>query len=435
MKEGSGSYLGWRLLALASLLIAIFVSGCRWFRGYPLGDDAKYYSLILQRMDVAGVYEALSTERPFLFLGLYAIEKALGLGAVILLRLLPLALSIILVAATYYFTRFVTRSESVAALAAMFAAVSPHVTVGAEYFIVANWLGIPLMMLFLYGVLKSVEKRSPSWLLFTIVLSSLTLAVHYFTWIFMIFVVLAYMLLSLLENRPHFRRDIRLFAAIIFGCVAPIVPALLAAYVVGGGLLTSLQLVKHMMGLFLTQATPVNFIDFLMNRERVQSYFSREHYAIPLLFLLALIGSVELRALKTDRGRLVRSWLIASCLGVLTVYYNEWWRFLYMIPFEILAAFGVTLALRYSGLHEKAETSTTAGHGSLKTMIQLALFLAFGILLTSSTLPSTLLLLCPAIAALTELIDPFKEERVRADFLIVTFLALEQTVRALCVLA
>jgi len=425
---------GWRLLAVASLPLAIMVSGYRWFHGYPLGDDAKYYSLILRQMDATGIYAAFSTERPFLFLGLYAIEKALGLEASLLLRLVPLALSIILVAAVYYFTRFITGSEKVAALAATFAASSPHVTVGTEYFIVANWLGISLMMLFLCTVLKSVETRSISWVLLTIALSILTLAVHYFTWLFMIFVVLAYLLLGLMEDRPRFRRNIGFPILLISGCMVPIVPALLVAYLVGGGLLASLQLAKHMIGLFLAQATPINFVSFLMNYERVQSYFGREHYAIPLLFLLALIGSIELRGLKSDRGRLVRSWTLASCIGLIMVYYNEWWRFLYMIPFEILGAFGLAALLRQLRLDEQSTIPTTNRNDLLMMGFQLALFLAVGMVLAFSSMPSYILLICPVLIAFVKLYSPFEGDGATV-FVVVTFLALEQVARALCVLA
>jgi len=432
--EGRPFTQGWRLVTLASVLLSTFVSGYRWSRGYPLGDDSKYYSLILRRMDFDAL-TVFSTERPFFFLGLYAVEKVLGLEPPLLLQLVPIALAAILVAATYCFTRFVTRSEKVAALAALFASVSPHVTVGTEYFIVANWFGIPLMMFFLYGFFRSSTSRSIPWALLTVALSGLTLGIHYFSWLFMILIALAHILLGVAENRGRSWRDEAPSILVLLGCIAPVLPALVLIYVMGGGLLASLQLVEHMIGLYLVQATPMNFVNFIMNWDRVYSYFGREHYAVPLLLLLALIGFAQLTALRSDRGRLVKSWLMLSSLGILMVYYNEWWRFLYMIPFEILAALGLAAIFGGVGLDGDLTVQKEMGRGLHRTAIQLTIFLTVGILLASSTLPSLIILLCPLMTALAEVIVPLDEGHAGIVFLLVASLALEQAVRALSVLA
>ena len=203
----------------------------------------------------------------------------------------------------------------------------------------------------------------------------------------------------------------------------------------GGGLLASLQLVEHMIGLYLVQATPMNFVNFIMNWDRVYSYFGREHYAVPLLLLLALIGFAQLTALRSDRGRLVKSWLMLSSLGILMVYYNEWWRFLYMIPFEILAALGLAAIFGGVGLDGDLTVQKEMGRGLHRTAIQLTIFLTVGILLASSTLPSLIILLCPLMTALAEVIVPLDEGHAGIVFLLVASLALEQAVRALSVLA
>ena len=432
--EGGPLTLGWRLVTLASLLLSIFVSGYRWSRGYPLGDDSKYYSLILHRMDFDAL-TAFSTERPFFFLGLYAVEKVLGFELPLLLQLVPIALAAILVVATYCFTRFVTRSEKIAAVAAVFASVSPHVTVGAEYFIVANWFGIPLMMFFLYGFFRSTTSRSIPWTLLTVALSGLTLGIHYFSWLFMILIALAHILLGVAENRGRSWRDEASSILVLLGCIAPVLPALVLIYVMGGGLLASLQLVEHMIGLYLVQATPMNFVNFIMSWDRIYSYFGREHYAVPLLLLLTLIGFARLTASRSVRGRLVKSWLMLSSLGILLVYYNEWWRFLYMIPFEILAAFGLAAIFRRVGLDGDLTVQKKMGRGLHRTAIQLTLFLTVGVLLAFSPLPSLIILLCPLMTALPEFIAPLNEGHAGTAFLLVASLVLEQAARALSVLA
>ena len=74
-------------------------------------------------------------------------------------------------------------------------------------------------------------------------------------------------------------------------------------------------------------------------------YFAREHYAIPLMYLLARVGFAATGRLGNDRTRLVRSWLIASCLGIIVVRINELWRFVYVLLLEMLAVLGFVTIL------------------------------------------------------------------------------------------
>jgi len=434
MEERGALSVGWKLLVGFSVLAGVFVSGFQWFCGYPMGDDARYYFVVLRRMDAEGFQVAFSTERPLFFLALYAVERILFLDTSLFLRLAPMALSVLLVVSTYYFARFVGQSGKSAALAALFAAVSPHVTVGVDYFIVANLLGISLMMLFLYSFWRSVAQRSIRWAVLTVALSGVTLGLHYFTWLFMILVLVVFFLLGLVEKRSSDQYDRRLGVLLISGAVAVVVPAILVVSLVGGGLLESLRLAEHMVRMFLAEATPVNFFAFLMNRERVYDYFAREHYAIPLLFGLALIGFVRLRRLGTSRERLVRSWFIASCVGLLIVRINEFWRFLYVIPLEVLAAFGLVAVLGFTGLNG-SEKEGAERYRMSRIGFQLSVFALFGIMLGLSTLPSSILLLCPVTIGLVELLCPSKDRLSETMFLLVAFLALEQILRALSALA
>ncbi len=422
--------LGRVLLVGFSILISVFVSSYQWLYGRPLGQDARYYSFVLHRMDEVGIEIAFSTERPFFFLILYPIQRILGLETSLLLRLIPLALATILVAATYLFTRFVTGSRKIAALAAVFAAVSPHVTVGVDYFIVANWFGILLMMLFLYGFLRSLELRSVRWFALTVALSGLTLGFHYFTWLLMMVIVAVYFVMRLVENRHVDRGSILFCTGLVLACFAVLIPALAFAYLVGGGSLASLGLVEHMIGTFLSQATPTNFIAFLQNQERIYAYFSKQHYAIPLLYVLALLGSARARHLTADKNRLLRSWMVASSLGILVVQYNEWWRFLYVMPLEMLAALGLAALLGYVEAAEHSGLVGIIGREAAPAVRLLPVFFALGLLLAFSSLPSSLLFLSLAAVFLVELQWPL-EGWGGIVFVLVVSLVLEQISRAM----
>jgi hypothetical protein len=428
-KEGTA--LHWRLLLGLSLILGLLASGYRWSRGYPLGDDSRYYAFVLQRMDSRGVQIAFATDRPFFFLGLYGVNRILGLSNQALLQLLPIFLALILIPVTYRFSKYVTESEGVATTAALFAAVSPHITVGAEYFIVANWLGLVLMMLFFQTFLESIAKRSASSAVLAIILSGITLGIHYFTWLFMMLVLSAYCLLSLAQSRSEFRRNMKFFMGTFLGSVSIAVLAFVGACYLGGGALESLELVRHMIGLFVSQATPSHFINFLLDADRVHNYFGKEHYAIPLLFFLAITGFVRLRSMRDENRRLLLSWFAASCFGILIVYYNEWWRFLYMIPLEILAALGLTALLQYVGLGQGGSPSIGVGRMCSATA-RLMIFLSLAVLLAFSPIPSLIILFSLPATALVELLLPSSRHELLLFSLIT--LMLEQLARALSVL-
>jgi len=418
-----------------SAIASMLVSSYQWSLGYPLGQDARYYSSILHLINVSGVQSVLSTERPFFFLTLYVVQKISGLETSLLLRVVPLVLATILVAGTYFFTRFVGGTENVAVLAAILAAASPHITIGVEYFIVANWFGILVMMLFLYTFLRSVAQRSTPRMFLTFALSGYALGVHYFTWLFMILVITIYFLISVVEKRFASKGDMAFCAVVVLGCVAVVVPAVLVAYGVGGGLLASLGLVEHMLGNFLTQATPMNFVAFLQDQERIYNYFGREHYAIPLLYALAIVGFAKLRCLRNDQGRLLKSWFISSCLGILVVHYNEWWRFLYVVPLEVLAALGLATLLGYVRARQRSDPSMIARDGFVPVALLMLIFFVLGLLLAFSSLPSFLLFLSPVAVVFVELRCPREKDWGEIAFVLAAFLALEQLSRALYVLA
>ena len=425
--------LDWKPLVGFAVLLAVLVSSYQWSRGYPLGQDARYYAYVLGRMDTMGLRIAFSTERPFLFVLLHSIKGILGLEVSVFLRLVPLALGGVLVCVTYWFTKVLGRDAEVAGVAALFAAVSPYITVGTEFFLITNWLAIAFMMLFLYAFSQSISHRSFRFAILSILLSGLTLGVHYFTFFFMMSVLIVYFLLSLIEKRS-FETSHPMFTVALFSCcMATLVPAFLFAYSTKGGMATSLELAEHMVSLFLTQATPSNLINLLLSREQAYLYFGKEHYAIPLLCILALVGSVKLSSSGTDEGRLLRAWLVTSSIGAIVVQYDELWRFLYVIPFEILAAFGFIGLLRAVGFNRRLEDQNKGKSVLLGTGLQLIVLLVLGFLLAFSDLPSLILFLGFIPLVFVELLSS-KEERDGTILLLLVFLALEQVCRALCAL-
>ena len=420
-----------RFLTGFAVLIGAFVAGFQWLIGTPLGQDSRYYTSVLRLMETAGISAAFSTERPFLFLVLYPIEIVLGLEHTLLLRLLTILLAVLCVVVTYRFVRYMINSEEIAAFAALFAAVSPHVIVGVEIFIAANWLGIVLMILLFHSYLKSMRERSDQWRLITIVISGLTLGFHYFTWVFSALVLLTHFLALFVRKHRIDRDHVRFCGVLVLGCVAISFPAVLIAYMVGGGASESLRLALRMVTGFLFRATPMNFFDFLGSSDRVYNYLGREHYAAPLVYTLALVGFAQIARSDDDGLRVLKWWFVASCVGVLVVQHNEWWRFLYMLPLEILAGIGLAIVVTLVGWGNAINVRKDA---LWVTGLELAIFVVFGILLAYSAMSSFVLLVCLGLTALIQL--HFRHSSwIGAKLLLVVSLVLEETTRALYALA
>jgi len=347
-----------------------------------------------------------------------------------LLRDLPIVLGAGLSVGAYLFVRLSGGSRKTAALAATLSASSPHITVGLEYFIVANWLAMILMMVFYTVLLRSLRRRSVLWGALTVGISTLILGIHYSTWIFMMFVILVHILLALFEMRFQIGKDAAFYIGLVFCCVFVVVPIVVFAPLLGEGFVENLCLAKDMVQVFLTNANPSNFVAFLMNEGGLFQYLGRKHYAIPLLYALALLGFDRSRASIGDWERLLKSWTISSCLGVLLVHYDELWRFLYMMPIEILAAIGLTSVLQsIPAFSSKLENVELSGEGKAEAWLYLAGFFMVGVLLALTGFLS-LLLLGPCLVVLLEIFSPFKRGWSGTILLSLTSLFLAEFYRA-----
>lgn len=106
-----------------------------------------------------------------------------------------------------------------------------------------------------------------------------------------------------------------------------------------------------------------------------------------------------------------------------------------MVPFEILAALGLATLFGHIDLNRESVAMRSDRSYLLRTGIEVFVFVAFGLMLTFSTLPSSMLLLSLFVIALVELFFPTIEEWSDATFSVIIFLALEQVARAVYVLA
>jgi len=145
---------------------------------------------------------------------------------------------------------------------------------------------------------------------------------------------------------------------------------------------------------------------------------------------MAVVGYAALASWQSGGGRLLRSWFIVSCIGFFAAPYAEWWRFLYFIPLEILAAMGLVrileLALRFPS-HVSGSWSRYS-----PTILLILISLLAGAASTLSTIQLTFIPLI--VAALTLATWPNSFDLETATLLFVVSIILFELTRAFYVM-
>ncbi len=385
----------WPLVTLA-IATGVIVSSYRLQIGYPLTGDAHYYFSMLQQIDTAGIQSVLSTDRPLFFLVLASVRSCLSIESEQLLKYLQIFLTSIFVLSTYFFVNSCIKDETLAILSAFLASVSPQITIGIRYFIVANWLALIMMMVFYVGILRSLETKSRVWVSSSVILSWCIFGIHFPTWAFSILTLLTYMSISYFSKgfsekitsaRTYFSIKIAI------GCLL----ALPLAITIGSAkpeISSSIQsALSKTMGI-LAGITPLNTIEFLQDNVLLSSYFGCGSYAIPLTYALALLGLFSFWSVRRAGTKLILCWAIVASSGLLLIPKLEHWRLLNMMPLDILAAAGLLYSLRSLGL---LNGSFHFRRQILGTSAILAGTLFLGAILFFSSLPSLMVALALAI--------------------------------------
>ena len=342
-------------LLVMAMMVGILICSYRLILGYPLTGDARYYLSILREMDRLGVAQALSTDRPLLFLALYSVRTCLSIEAEALLNYLQIVLTGALTASTYLLIGSCFKDERLAALSAFLASISPHVTIGIRYFIIGNWFALVLLMLLYVAMLKSQEEKSQRWVILAVVLSWLILGIHYPTWLFAVLILIAYSLISL-KVRPLSETGRFLPVKIALGSLLAVLPIFLVSLAVPE-MSATFQDAWSKVVMNLAQVGPLNFVRFLQDEVLLSSYFAKGSYAMPLTYALSLFGLYRLYRIREDHAQLVLSWTIVSTVGILVIPRVEQWRLLYMVPMEVLAAEGVIYIVTLMKLLKDSHTA------------------------------------------------------------------------------
>ena len=377
----------YKLLLIPAIIMSLAIGSCRMSLGYSLTGDAHYYISVLEEMDRCGVKAAIQTDRPILFLILHSLSSRFSIGAEPLLKYIQIILAGALVIVTFCFVKSYLEDEGLALLSAFLAAAGPHLTIGINYFIVGNWLGLILMMILYIAMAKSFANKSQAWLISTVAISWLMLGIHFPTWAFTILVLVTYTLICGLQRRSSQNQEAAAhYVKVTIGSLSAVLP-LLVLSLVTPEISASLEYAWSRAIAVLSHATPLNLFFFLHDEILLTSYFAYGGYAVPLTYALALLGLYRLYLIQKPRVRLILSWMTITSVGLLLIPKLEQWRLLYMVPLEILAALGLIHALASAGLLKQMTLAHTESTGWLQESALIGSLVAGGALLTANLAP------------------------------------------------
>ncbi len=326
-----------------ALVVSAFIAYLPYFyRQNPLGVDAPWYMARLQDLNGGGSPLVLAWTEPHAayILLLFGLQNMLRLSAADAVKLGVVLLSASLTAAVYLFAGGAFRNQSIALLSAYLAALSPQTLVGGFAGIFENWLAVVLVYLFLAFLTRAM--RSPTLMsniggAATILLVTF---VHVWTWVILIIILAA--LVTLRAARAHHLTFKTLFSSLH--------PAIIVSVIVAEAAILASPASRTAITFGLTsvaggmQASPANFLEGL---SVTLTNYVLGFYSNWILLLLALVGLAYTARIPEEASALLQAWTLVL-LGICAFMSpNGQWRLLYILPYPVLAALGITAFTKF----------------------------------------------------------------------------------------
>jgi len=339
------------LVILASVSAALFlgyyqsVVAGNFNSGFP-GTDVPYYIQQLMEMKNFGFLDAIisvSKDDRFLYCVFqYSCFPGLGLSQEFFVTfVMPVLLTLFLMFSSFLFVRL-GHSQFYAVTTMLATASSYAVTVGVYAGFFANWFALSWVYIF-YGLLATILKgnRNPILLLSAGFVSIAVLLTHPWTWILLVITLLAsYLLITFifaLKRKNNLRSYVWEFKFVLILLVVNILAFYVRQFLrTGGG------------GGFVDGYTDVAATTFSLFNAFKLRYFLDEvfnwyvggFYAYAPTMVLAILGVFSITEYEDRFNRLMLVWIL---IGSSMVFLEFPWhaRFLYDMPFNVYAAFGI----------------------------------------------------------------------------------------------
>jgi len=309
-------------------------------------DTPWYYKNLVAMSNPEGLSRLLSdygaaSRMPYLLI-LYVIQSVTALPPMFVVKLGPAVPAAFMGISTFFLIRTITRDTILASFSAFLGLFSIATTVAVYAGIFANWLALGWVALFLGLLLRAWSRPSPMRVLAATLVSIVILLTHAWTWGVVLASLMVFVGFSML-----YRLAARC-SLIPSGALRVSLPIIVANLVL---LLLVMSLLSRGEFMILSRSAleavnPGNLKSFHPALLFTFQYYVGGFFANPVVILPAIVGVVKSRRIDGKFSLLIFSLLLVTSIPLLLV--GSWWqwRLLYMVPYQVLAAFSVAGVLR-----------------------------------------------------------------------------------------
>jgi hypothetical protein len=303
----------------------------------PIGVDASFYLIQSAGKRLSRGLVGMGPWAAYIVL-LFILRSVFQLPAVTALAVGAAFLSALSAIGAFFFAREAVGRTDVALLSALLASFSPQLLVGTFAGIFEAWLAYSESLLFLGLILHAMKNSDSKSAAGSVLLSILILLTHPWTWAVLILILVCQLIvISAVQTRSA--GGLQLTNSLRIQSVVLIVSVLVCIVVV-----TLVSLAFPYLGnrtiLFFEERlrSPVLFVnDIALTLTNYVGGF----YSNWILMSLVLIGLFGASQLADEARALLLSWVLVP--GLLSVFFSSdvQWRLLYLLPYSVLAAYGI----------------------------------------------------------------------------------------------
>jgi hypothetical protein len=331
--------------------------------------DVNFYFTHMENsvnLDIFSFLSNIIQQDRVLFLVFQQIIVSLTGSTDLAIRVIPAILGVLLTISVYYFVSIGSKDRYMAALAALFTTTSFQIVAGINAGFYANWLALIELNIFLALFLKAIEckKISKYSIISTILLVSI-LFTHSATWIVVIASLSTYIIITFIQ------RTIKLHEIIIVSQIAlvSIITELIKNNILQSQSTT--QIAQYM----IPQLSYANLFQVFRTLNVTFTFFLGGAYANPIILIIATIGLFHIAKKRQKLYQLLLAITIVCTLGtfVSSAAFPEIFqsRFIYLVPFSVLAAIGLKTILNVSN---NFDNKAGAISKAIPIMIQIIIF-------------------------------------------------------------
>ena len=308
-----------------------------------VGVDAQFYKEWLETYRNESLPYVITQfftklpDRPLTMLLLYIAKYVSGVDALTIIKFFPSILALILTLTSCFFMQQAEYSRLTCLFAAFLSLSSFHFSVVMYGFLLANWIALIELYLFMGLYFSSIRKKSVLKMAMAVLLSISLLFTHSWTWGMVLGTLFTYLLLTMVLEKKSlrsFQLELKFLTVTIFIN------------------LTVGILRNYALGLAMTDFETLRFAQSTTSAYALQTFWGDLLYTFfhtmygffvnPAALLLAVLGAFIATFNKRQVNRYLISWLIASC--IFFVLGSGWvikGRILLNLPLPVFEALGL----------------------------------------------------------------------------------------------